>query len=140
MAEFDSTLADEFSISYTMVKLSNLPDYTTTFSVNGVTLFMSVTYNQRQGRRYISLETKDTEVLLSQTCVVFGRRCELNTNAQFEGLDYYVTLKPKDEALVFSNNQDYLNWADDFELCFVGWDYSFTERKKENIRVRRIGN
>lgn len=140
MADYDITLQDEFSTKYTTVSLSNYADYQTTFTLNGVTIFMTVNYNHREGVRSIILESTSSSTLMSQSIVRFGKRCELNFNANQVGLDYYVTLKPIDETKVFDSHYDYYNWADDFQLCFVGWDYSYTVRKMDNIRIYRTGN
>lgn len=137
---FDQSYVDEFDVDYIYVKLRNLPNYTCTTTVNGLTLFMYVSYNTRTKSREIILETLDSEVVLSQTTVKYGRRCELNFNAHNNGLFYYVTLKPKDESKVYDDTYDYINWADDFVLCFVGWDYSLELRAQENIRNYLTGN
>lgn len=137
---FDTKLFDDFEVKYVEVKLSNIPNYHTTFNLNGNTIFMTVTYNTRSNSREIILETLSSEVILSQTTVRYGRRCELNFNATQNGLDYYVTLKPKDITKVFDNTYDYINWADDFVMCFVGWDYSFTLRAEQNKRTYLTGN
>ena len=140
MSEYDTSLYDDFITTYTNVVLLNLPNYHTTIKVNNVTLIMYVNYNARSKQRSISLETLDGYVLLPKTFVKQGRRCELNFNAELEGLDYYVTLRPLNEGKTFDDGYDYLNWSDDFSLCFVGYDYSLTERLNRNIRIAFVGN
>lgn len=140
MSTYDTSLYDDFITTYTNVVLLNLPNYHTTIKVNNVTLIMYVNYNARSKQRSISLETLDGYVLLPKTFVKQGRRCELNFNAELEGLDYYVTLRPLNEGKTFDDGYDYLNWSDDFSLCFVGYDYSLTERLNRNIRIAFVGN
>ena len=140
MSTYDTSLYDDFITTYTNVVLLNLPNYHTTIKVNNVTLIMYVNYNARSKQRSISLETLDGYVLLPKTFVKQGRRCELNFNAELEGLDYYVTLRPLNEGKTFADGYDYLNWSDDFSLCFVGYDYSLTERLNRNIRIAFVGN
>lgn len=140
MSEYDTSLYDDFITTYTNVVLLNLPNYHTTIKVNNVTLIMYVNYNARSKQRSISLETLDGYVLLPKTFVKQGRRCELNFNAELEGLDYYVTLRLLNEGKTFDDGYDYLNWSDDFSLCFVGYDYSLTERLNRNIRIAFVGN
>lgn len=140
MSFYDIDLREDFVTDYTSVELRNFPNYHTTFKVNSVTLIMYVNYNARNKQRSISLETLDGYVLLPKTFVKQGRRCELNFNAELEGLDYYVTLKTLNEGKTFDDGYDYLNWSNDFSLCFVGYDYSLTERLNRNIRIALVGN
>lgn len=140
MTAYDTSLYDDFITTYTDVVLLNLPNYHTTIKVNNVTIIMYVNYNARIKQRTISLETLDGYILLPKTFVKQGRRCELNFNAELEGLDYYVTLKPLNEGKTFDDSYDYLNWSDEFSLCFVGYDYSLTERLNRNIRIVFVGN
>ena len=140
MSTYDTSLYDDFITTYTDVVLLNLPNYHTTIKVNNVTIVMYVNYNARSKQRTISLETLDGYILLPKTFVKQERRCELNFNAELEGLDYYVTLKPLNEGKTFDDGYDYLNWSNDFSLCFVGYDYSLTERLNRNIRIALVGN
>ena len=140
MSTYDTSLYDDFITTYTNVVLLNLPNYHTTIKVNNVTLIMYVNYNARSKQRSMSLETLDGYVLLPKTFVKQERRCELNFNAELEGLDYYVTLRPLNEGKTFDDGYDYLNWSDDFSLCLVGYDYSLTERLNRNIRIAFVGN
>lgn len=137
---YDIELSEEFKIEYVSVKLNDASNYHTTFKVNGVTLFMRVNYNTRNKERSIILETLNSEVVLSQTFVTYGRRCELNFNGFNNSLDYYITLKPIDQTKIFDDSYDYINWSKDFELCFVGWDSSYTNRADSNVRVYLTGN
>ena len=140
MSAFDKDLFDDFVTDYTSVTLVNTYNYHTNFRINSTYVVMNVRYNPRNKRREISLETIDGETLLTNTFVSYGRRCELNNNAVFNGLNYYVILKPIVETKTFSDDFDYINWADDFVLCFVGYDQSLVERMNVNLRVQLVGN
>lgn len=140
MAIYDTDLREYFVTEYVSVVLRNFPNYHTSFKVNNTSILMYVNYNARSKQRSISLETSEGFVLLPKTFVKQNRRCELNFNAELEGLDYYVTLKPINEGKVFDDSYDYLNWDNDFTLCFVGYDYSLTERLNRNIRIALVGN
>lgn len=140
MAIYDTDLREDFVTEYVSVDLRNFPNYHTSFKVNNTSILMYVNYNARSKQRSISIETSEGFVLLPKTFVKQDRRCELNFNAELEGLDYYVTLKPINEGKIFDDSYDYLNWDDDFTLCFVGYDYSLTERLNRNIRIALVGN
>lgn len=140
MTGYDTTLYDDFITTYTNVTLRDFPNYHTTFKVNNTSILMYVNYNARSKQRSISLETGEGFILLPKTFVKQDRRCELNFNAELEGLDYYITLKPINEGKTFDDSYDYLNWSNDFTLCFVGYDYSLTERLNRNIRIALVGN
>ena len=90
--------------------------------------------------RYIILTDKNKNVLISQTLVKYKKRCEDNFNAKELGLDYYITVSPKDTAKPIPSDYDYLNWSKDFNLVFVGRDSSIRERMDNNIRVLYVGN
>lgn len=140
MAIYDTDLMEDFVTEYVSVVLRNFPNYHTSFKVNNTSILMYVNYNARSKQRSISIQTSEGFVLLPKTFVKQDRRCELNFNAELEGLDYYVTLKPINEGKAFDDSYDYLNWDEDFTLCFVGYDYSLTERLNRNIRIALVGN
>ena len=121
------------------VSLSNRATYNTSFKIDGLTIVMVCDYNIRAKKRLITLYDTDGNTLLKQTFVVFGRRCELNFNATELNLDYYVTLKPKGNNLNFKD-YDYINWADDFTLCFIGGEQEQNLLLKENLRKVLTGN
>lgn len=121
------------------ISLSNRPTYNTTFKIDGVTIVMFCDYNIRTKRRLITLYDSEGNVLLKQTFVIFGRRCELNFNATELNLRYYVTLKPRSSNLNF-DKYDYKSWADDFTLCFIGGENEQHLKLKENLRKVLVGN
>jgi hypothetical protein len=97
-------------------------------------------YNTRNKKRWIIITNNSGEPLLSQTFLKYGKRCELNSLAKQYDLDYYVTLKNKDVSKVYPKDYDYLNWAKDFDICFVGYEESLSERLRINERKFFVGN
>ena len=78
--------------------------------------------------------------ILTQTFISVGKRCELNFQAQRHNLNFYVTLKPKTPSKAFPDDYDYLNWADDFDLFFVGRTQKVVEEMRLNGRRLYVGN
>lgn len=138
MSGFDFELENELSINYIVVNLSNSVNYNTKFLLQGVQVSMSCKYNTRNGLRWVILKDSDGDTLLSQTFLKFGKRCELNFISNLNNLNYYLTLKPKKGDALFENSYDYLNWADDFELCFVGYAQSLKDRLNKNSRILQV--
>jgi hypothetical protein len=95
---------------------------------------LTCAYNSLNKQRWISIADSYGNVLLPQTFLKYGRRCELNFNAEMSDLSYYVTLSPKDITKVrhFTDDYDYLDWSKDFRLCFVGMSQSLIERLNDN--------
>lgn len=139
MAGFDYDLESDIVMKYTTLSLSNDPYYRTRFGLQGNQLFMSSGYSKRNGLRWIILTDFQGDVVLPQTFLKYKKRCELNFTSNLLDLNYYVTLKPKNGDSNYSN-YDYLNWADDFDICFVGYEYSLVERMKKNKRKVLVGN
>lgn len=137
---FDYDLFDDLVVKYTTVSLSDELNYNTKFVVGNTRIQMYCGYNSRNKTRWITLRNGFNEIILNQTFVKFGRRVELNFYAEDSDLDYYVTLKPIDETKQFDESYDYRNWSSDFELCFVGFEYSIRRRLENNNRVRLVGN
>lgn len=140
MSGFDFELESELTYKYTVLSVSNKENYTTRFILQGVQINLSCGYNTRNGLRWVVLRDSDGDVLLSQTFLKFGKRCELNFISNLNNLNYYLTIKPKETNTSFSDSYDYLNWADDFELCFVGYAQALLERLKNNSRIIRVSN
>lgn len=78
--------------------------------------------------------------ILTQTFMSEGKRCELNFQAQRHNLNFYVTLKSKNPSKAFPDDYDYLNWADDFDLFFVGRTQKAVEEMRLNGRRLYVGN
>ena len=134
MRKFDYSLIDEIVTKYTYVSLNDNNYYTSTIIVGSVQMKLTCAYNSLNKQRWISLTDSYGNVLLPQTFLKYGRRCELNFNAEMSDLSYYVTLSPKDITKVryFTDDYDYLDWSKDFRLCFVGMSQSLIERLNDN--------
>ena len=134
MRKFDYNLIDELITKYVYVSVNNESYYTSTIVVGSVQMKLTCAYNSLNNQRWISLTDNYGNVLLPQTFLKYGRRCELNFNAEMSDLSYYVTLSPKDITKVrhFTDDYDYLDWSKDFRLCFVGMSQSLIERLNDN--------
>ena len=134
MRKFDYNLIDDIVTKYTYISLNDNNYYTSTIVVGSVQMKLTCAYNSLNKQRWISLTDSYGNVLLPQTFLKYGRRCELNFNAEMSDLSYYVTLSPKDITNVrhFTDDYDYLDWSNDFRLCFVGMSQSLIERLNDN--------
>lgn len=134
MRKFDYDLIDELITKYIYVSVNNESYYTSTIVVGSVQMKLTCAYNSLNKQRWVSLTDSYGNVLLPQTFLKYGRRCELNFNAEMSDLSYYVTLSPKDITKVryFTDDYDYLDWSRDFRLCFVGMSQSLIERLNDN--------
>ena len=134
MRKFDYNLIDELITKYIHVSVNNETYYTSKTVVGSVQMKLTCAYNSLNKQRWISLTDTYGNVLLPQTFLKYGRRCELNFNAEMSDLSYYVTLSPKDTTKVryFTDDYDYLDWSRDFRLCFVGMSQSLIERLDDN--------
>ena len=134
MRKFDYNLIDELITKYIYVSVNNDSYYTSTIVVGSVQMKLTCAYNSLSKQRWISLADSYGNVLLPQTFLKYGRRCEMNFNAEMSDLSYYVTLSPKDITNVrhFTDDYDYLDWSNDFRLCFVGMSQSLIERLNDN--------
>ena len=134
MRKFDYNLIDELITKYIYVSVNNESYYTSNIVVGSVQMKLTCAYNSLNKQRWLSLADSYGNVLLPQTFLKYGRRCELNFNAELNDLSYYVTLSPKDITKVrhFTDDYDYQNWSNDFRLCFVGMSQSLIERLNDN--------
>ena len=134
MRKFDYNLIDELITKYIYVSVNNDSYYTSNIIVGSVQMKLTCAYNSLNKQRWISLTDSYGNVLLPQTFLKYGRRCELNFNAEMSDLAYYVTLSPKDITKVrhFTDDYDYLDWSKDFRLCFVGMSQSLIDRLNDN--------
>ena len=131
---YDYELKDKLITKYVKVSLSDVFSYTTTTSLEGVQIYITVGYNTFNKQRWVFIKDDGNNILLPQTFLKYGRRCELNFNAEMSDLSYYVTLSPKYTTKVryFTDDYDYLDWSRDFRLCFVGMSQSLIERLDDN--------
>lgn len=132
-------ISDYFATAITTT-LSNKPQYTTKISIMNKPFNLRCGYNTRNGLRWITIEDLNSKPVLSQTFMKNKKRCELNFLAERYNLDFYVTLKAKDRSKVFPEDYDYLNWADDFDLYFVGRTQEIRNRMRVNGRQLYVGN
>lgn len=140
MSDFDDNLFDDFVTNYVIVPVSDNYNYKTRVRLENNLLVLDVKYNLRNKRRSLSISSVDGDVLLPYTFLDYGRRCELNFNATQIDLNYYVTLLPKSKSFVYDKSYDFLNWSDNFDLCFVGNSSDLKERLDKNIRIAFVGN
>ena len=140
MSDFDDNLFDDFATNYVIVPVSDNYNYKTRVRLENNLLVLDVKYNLRNKRRSLSISSVDGDVLLPYTFLDYGRRSELNFNATQIDLNYYVTLLPKSKSYVYDKSYDFLNWSDNFDLCFVGNSFDLKERLDKNIRIRLVGN
>ena len=140
MSDFDDNLFYDFVTNYVIVPVSDNYNYKTRVRLDNNLLVLDIKYNLRNKRRSLSISSVDGDVLLPYTFLDYGRRCELNFNATQIDLNYYVTLLPKSKSFVYDKSYDFLNWSDNFDLCFVGNSFDLKERLNKNIRIGFVGN
>ena len=138
---YDYELKDKLITKYVKVSLSDVFSYTTTATLNGVQIYITVGYNTFNKQRWVFIKDDGNNILLPQTFLKYGRRCELNFNAELNNLSYYVTLKPKSILNItsFVENNDYEHWMEYFDLCFVGFEYELIEKLNTNNFLYLVG-
>ena len=137
---FDENLKYDMRLRYIKTPLNNETQYVTNFTLQGVQVVMRCGYNSRNKQRWIIITDKSGSVLLPQTFLKYDKTCELNFNANEYNLSYFVTLLAKDNTKSFSSDYDYLNWANDFNLYFIGFAQDINERMKSNLNIVLVGN
>lgn len=104
-----------FEFIATYVDLQDIPSYSTTISVEGQLLKLSFLWNERIGKRVLSIKNTSDVVYLQNTILHPNEPFELNSNAVLNDLPYSVTLiKTGDQKRV----GNIFNWSKDFILCF----------------------
>ena len=83
MRKFDYNLIDELLTKYIYVSVNNETYYTSNIVVGSVQMKLTCAYNSLNKQRWISLTDTYGNVLLPQTFLKYGRRCELNFNAEY---------------------------------------------------------
>ena len=139
---YDYELKDKLITKYVKVSLSDVFSYTTTTSLEGVQIYITVGYNTFNKQRWVFIKDSGGNILLPQTFLKYGRRCELNFNAEISNLHYYVTLRLIDkskEAIVTNADYDYQYWSQDLVLCFVGFEQELWEKIDDNYRLYLVG-
>ena len=120
--EFDDNIEDDFSLKSWNVSLSNTPNYKTTSTIQGIFVNIRIGYNTRNKYRWVIITDKSGNLLLKQTFLKHKKVCQLEPVSNRYNLNHYVTLRLKDKNKKLPADYDYLNWADDFQLCFVGYE------------------
>lgn len=140
MDELEYEIIGDSGVKYVEVTVSNKLNYITNYNLQNTQITMRCGYNIRSKSRWVILYDSQGDILLPQTFLRHKKRCELNFNSNLNNLNYYLTLKLKDNSKVLPNDYDYANWADDFDLCFVGYEFDMVRRMKRNFRIIRVGN
>ena len=99
----------------TNVELQDIPSYSTTVSVEGQLLKLSFLWNERIGKRVLSIKNSSDVVYLQNTILHPNEPLELNSNAILDDLPYSVTLV---KTVGTNKVGNIFNWSKDFILCF----------------------
>lgn len=124
---------------YVNLSLSDELEYLTTVNVLNTRITMRCGYNLRLKKRWIYLTDSQGYVLLPQTFLSANKTCELNFNAEQNGLDFSVTLVRIDKGKPLPARYDYKDWSKYFTLLFLGKDVSVTEKFHKNRLNRLVG-
>ena len=125
--------------TFITLALDNKPHYTTRVSLLNKPFNIQCSYNTRNKLRWIIITDLNNNPVLSQTFVKNKKQCELNHLSNRYGLKFYVTLKQKDKSKIIPNDYDYLDWANDFDLYFVGRSQDTQNRLLANLREVLVG-
>ena len=105
----------EFDVFTTPVNLQDIPSYTTSIILEGQLLRLSLLWNERVGKRVLSIKNSNDEYYLQNTILHPNESFELNSNAVFDDLPYKVILQKVGDPKKVGN---IYNWSKDFILCF----------------------
>lgn len=125
--------------TFITLSLDNKPHYTTRVSLLNKPFNIQCSYNTRNKLRWVIITDLNNNPVLSQTFVKNKKQCELNHLSNRYGLNFYVTLKQKDKSKIIPNDYDYLDWANDFDLYFVGRSQDTQNRLLANLREVLVG-
>ena len=103
-----------FEFIATYVELQDVPSYSTNITVEGQLLKLSFLWNERIGKRVLSIKNTSDVVYLQNTILHPNEPLELNSNAVLDDLPYSVTLVKTGDNKV----GNIFNWSKDFILCF----------------------
>ena len=123
----DNTIDFKTLRQHITVTLSDLPNYSTKAIVLNTEVNIDVGYNPRSMKRWVKIYDANKNVLLPQTFLSYGRRCELNFNAELNDLFCYVTLEANDGTK-------------DFKLCFSGFRYTYFDIFNKMVVQHLVGN
>ena len=104
-----------FEFIATYVELQDIPSYSTNITVEGQLLKLSFLWNERIGKRVLSIKNTSDVVYLQNTILHPNEPLELNSNAVLDDLPYSVTLVKTGDVNKVGN---IFNWSKDFILCF----------------------
>ena len=104
-----------FNVYSTFVELQDIPSYTTSVILEGQLLRLSLLWNERVGKRVLSIKNSNDEYYLQNTILHPNEPLELNSNAVFDDVPYTVTLIKTGDPKRVGNIFD---WSKDFILCF----------------------
>ena len=105
----------DFELYSTLVELQDIPSYTTNITLEGQTLRLSFLWNERLGKRVLSIKSSTEVTYLQNTILYPNESFELNSNAVYDDLPYKVVLQKTGDITKVGN---IYNWSKDFILCF----------------------
>lgn len=119
----------QFEVFTTNVDLQDIPSYTTSITLEGQLLKLSFLWNERIGKRILSVRNSSDVCYLQNTILHPNESFELNSNAVFDDLPYKVVLQKSGDVKKVGN---IYNWSKDFILCF----YRTVDVEVEKLNVR----
>lgn len=125
--------------TFITIPVSNIPHYKSRINILQRGLNLTCGYNTRNKMRWIIISDLNNTPLLTQTFLKHKKICQFNFNANQQGLSFTVTLRPKSESKEIPEDYDYLNWADDFDLYFLGRLQTTEEKFSINRRMVYVG-
>ena len=105
----------DFELYSTLVELQDIPSYTTNITLEGQTLRLSFLWNERLGKRVLSIKSSTDVTYLQNTILYPNESFELNSNAVYDDLPYKVVLQKTGNIAKVGN---LYNWSKDFILVF----------------------
>lgn len=123
---------ETFQYSKLRVSLHNDIRYQTRINLDSSNLVLYFGYNVRSKSRWVCVTSSDGTVLLKRSTIVFGRDLDLDCNAYNKDLYYKIRLEKKSSVSTEATEFDYLNWANSFNLTFVGSSYNMQRRIKQS--------
>ena len=102
-------------LDYTFINLVNKPSYDFNATCLGSTLNFRTTWSTGASMRCLMVVDQYGDCVLQNTYLTPYREYDLNFNATSKGLYGKVMLVPNAGK---DGSTDYLNWADNFTLCF----------------------
>lgn len=104
-----------FEVLTTSVELQDIPSYTTNITLEGQALRLSFLWNERLGKRVLSVKSNADVLYLQNTILYPNESFELNSNAIYDDLPYKVSLQKTGNVNRVGN---LYNWSKDYILVF----------------------